>query len=234
MQIRIVQEQNDGRGAVFATGTPLCNSISDAYTMQMYLQQEEMFQTKLNIFDNWVKLFAKPEQSLEVDVDTSKFRIIRRFSKFFNLSELSKMFAKVAVFYAVKDKEYLPVLDKYSEIVIKKNQPLQEYMKSLCDRTDSIRKHIVDRSHDNMLKVSIDGRKAALSLNLVGEEQMHDEFSKVKRCIDEVINVYKEYPGCSQLIFCDYSTPKKEEYNVYNDLRQHLIEEGVPKEEIQL
>ena len=232
LKVHTVQEQNDGRGAVFATGTPLCNSIADTYVLQMYLQTQTMKERHLDIFDNWVKLFVMPEQSLEVDVDTSKFRIVRRFARFFNLPELSKLFGQIAVFYAVKEKDKLPQLDDYSKIVIKNNEPLKSYMKSLCERSELIRKHQVDRKYDNMLKVSTDGRKAALSLTLVGEEQKYDEFSKVKRCVNEVLAVYKEYPGCSQLIFCDYSTPKNGQYDIYHDIKQRLIDEGVGEKEI--
>ena len=130
-KIRSVQINNGGRGAVLATGTPLCNSISDAYAMQMYLQPEEMAKSKLDVFDNWVRTFAKPEQVCEVDVDTSKFRFVRRFSKFFNLPELSKMFSEVAIFHAVKTADGIPDFDEYTDVVIKRSAQLKEYMEYL-------------------------------------------------------------------------------------------------------
>ena len=102
-KVRYVQRTNGGRGVVLATGTPLCNSISDAYAMQLYLQYDELEKSHLDVFDNWVKTFALPEQLCEIDVDTSKFRFVRRFSKFFNLPELSRMFSQIAIFHAMDD-----------------------------------------------------------------------------------------------------------------------------------
>lgn len=231
-KIRCVQMANGGRGAVLATGTPLCNSISDTYAMQMYLQPEEMAKTKLDVFDNWVKTFARPEQICEIDVDTSRFRFVRRFSKFFNLPELSRMFSQIAVFHAMSNVDGLPNLSEYSDVVVPKSKPLDKYMKELTKRTDAIRLGEVSRFEDNMLKVSTDGRKAALSLNLVGLEQKYDKYSKVYNCVKRVMQVYNEYEGCSQLIFCDYSTPKVEDFNVYSELKSRLIENGIPAKEI--
>ena len=230
-KIKCVQDNNGGRGAVLATGTPLCNSISDAYAMQLYLQPEEMQKRELDQFDNWVKTFAMPEQLCEIDVDTSKFRMVRRFAKFFNLPELSKMFSQVAIFHAVEPKD-LPDFKGYDDIIIKKNPPLTDYMKSLSERADLIRDKAVEKYVDNMLKVSTDGRKAALDLNLVGCEQAYDEFSKVYRCARQVFAVYKTDAACSQLIFCDYSTPKNDTFDVYNKLKELLISFGVKEKEI--
>ncbi len=231
-KVKCVQEQNNGRGVIFATGTPLCNSISDVYTMQMYLQPNDLKRVGLDVFDSWVKTFAEPNQVLEIDVDTSKYRMRRKFVKFFNLPELSKMFGKIAAFYAENVTEGLPVFNEYSDVKIKRNDELKEYMKALCDRTDRIRRKEINPSTDNMLKVSTDGRKAALSLNLVGKEQKYDSCSKLKNCVDNVMKIYRKYDGCSQLVFCDYSTPKAKKYNIYADLKQRLIESGVPAKEI--
>ncbi len=230
-KVLCVQEQNGGRGAVFATGTPLCNSISDAYAMQMYLQRDKMHELKLDIFDNWVKTFAAPEVICEIDVDTSKFRMIRRFAKFFNLRELSKMFSSIAFFHAVEPKG-LPTFNGYTDVVIKKNKPLKDYMLSLCERTELIRAKIVDRSYDNMLKVSTDGRKAALDLTLVGKKQSYNQTSKVFKCAENVFQIYNKYPNTSQLIFCDYSTPKSLDFDVYNKIKKLLIAKGIDEKEI--
>lgn len=231
-KIRCVQQNNGGRGAVFATGTPLCNSISDAYAMQMYLQPEVMAETKLDVFDNWVRTFASPEQVCEVDVDTSKFRFVRRFSKFFNLPELSRMFSDVAIFHAVDNDNGIPDFEEYTDVVIKKSKALGQYMKTLCERTEAIRAKEVDRSVDNMLKVSTDGRKAALSLELVGKKQKYDKTSKIFRCVENVIKIYKESETYTQLIFCDYSTPKGEDFSVYKELKMSLCKKGIPEKEI--
>lgn len=234
-KVRCVQQQNGGRGVVFATGTPLCNSISDAYAMQLYLQPEMMHKTNLDIFDNWVKTFAEPQQVCEIDVDTSRFRYVHRFAKFFNLPELSKMFTQVAVFHAMDSVQGLPTLRQYSDVTVKRSAQLAEYMESLCDRTKEIRSGKIDRTYDNMLKVSTDGRKAALSLRLVGQEQGYDENSKIYNCVENVAKIYREIPGCSQIVFCDISTPegkKAKEYNIYEDVKRHLMEKGIPKQEI--
>lgn len=231
-KIRSVQINNGGRGAVLATGTPLCNSISDAYAMQMYLQPEEMAKSKLDVFDNWVRTFAKPEQVCEVDVDTSKFRFVRRFSKFFNLSELSKMFSEVVIFHAVKTADGIPDFDKYTDVVIKRSAQLKEYMESLCKRTEAIRAKEVVKYQDNMLKVSIDGRKAALSLELVGKKQKYDKCSKIFNCVENVVEIYNNDKDYTQLIFCDYSTPKGEDFSVYKELKMRLCKKGIPEKEI--
>ena len=138
-KVRCVQEQNQGRGVVFATGTPLCNSISDAYAMQMYLQYDKMKETHLDRFDNWVKSFAKPERICEIDVDTSKYRFVLRFARFFNLPELSRMFSQIAAFHAVDNKEGVPRLERYSDVILPRNAALQSYMDQLCRRSEEIR-----------------------------------------------------------------------------------------------
>ncbi len=231
-KIRWVQQNNDGRGVVFATGTPLCNSIADAYVMQMYLQYDELQKSHLDVFDNWVKTFALPEQLCEIDVDTSKYRFVRRFVKFFNLPELSRMFSQVAIFHAVNNKESLPEFEGYTDVVIKKYDELTDYMSGLCKRTERIRTGEVDRKHDNMLKVSTDGRKAALDLKLVGKEQPYNQSSKVYNCVKNAIELYEKHPSTTQLIFCDYSTPKGADFSVYKELKEKLVGEGIPAKEI--
>ena len=231
-KIRCVQERNNGRGAVLATGTPLCNSISDAYTMQMYLQYDELCKYHLERFDNWVKTFAQPEQVCEIDITTANYRFVRRFSKFFNLCELSKMFSDIAAFYSMDSEEGMPENVEYTDIAIKKSEELGGYMDEICKRTEDIRSHTVSIRDDNMLKVSTDGRKAALDLTLVGKTQPYDEYSKIVNCVENTVSVYNRYPGCSQLIFCDYSTPKPTEFNVYKKLKELLIKSGVDKDEI--
>lgn len=230
-KVRCVQDADSGRGAVFATGTPLCNSIADTFVMQTYLQNEELKKHNLDKFDNWVKTFAKPEQVCEIDVDTSKFRFVTRFARFFNLPELSRMFSDVAVFYAVDEKD-LPELEGYTDTIIERNKPLEKYMKSLCERTELIRAKEVDKKVDNMLKVSTDGRKAALDLRLVGKNQSYDSYSKIFRCVENVIDIYNKHDGCTQIIFCDYSTPKTEKFDVYNEVKAQLIKSGIPEKEI--
>lgn len=230
-KVRYVQESNGGRGVVFATGTPLCNSVSDVYAIQCYLQYDELKRLGIERFDNWVKTFARPEFVCEIDVDTSGFRTVERFREFVNLPELSKMFGQITVYHSL-DKESLPHLSAYSDVVIPKSPELDQYMKNLYLRTEKIRSGDVDRKKDNMLRVSGDGRKAALSLKLVGKEEKHDEYSKLNHCASRVIDLYRKYPGCSQLVFCDYSVPKSEGFSVYKDIAEQLKREGIPASEI--
>ena len=230
-KVRYVQDSVDGRGVVFATGTPLCNSLADAYVMQTYLQNDELMEMHLDVFDNWIKTFARPERVAEVDVDTKHYRYVTRFAKFFNLPELSRMFSDVAVFHAMGKEDGIPDAEEYKDQVIKKNADLTDYMLTLAERTENIRSGEVDRKADNMLKVSTDGRKAALDLRLVEREQPYAT-SKVSECIANVRMIYDQYDGCSQLVFCDYSTPKKDEFNVYTAIKQGLIEWGIPEKEI--
>ena len=199
--------------------------------MQFYLQYEELKRFNLDNFDNWVKTFARPERVAEVDVDTSHYRFVTRFAVFFNLPELSRMFSDIAIFHAMDEKDGIPVLNDYQDHVIKKNDALTEYMLSLSKRTEKIRSGEVDRSYDNMLKVSTDGRKAALDLRLVQREQP-PETSKVNVCIRNVRDIYDKFNDCAQLVFCDYSTPKKDEFNVYREIKEGLMESGIPDKQI--
>ena len=230
-KVRCVQNSDEGRGVVFATGTPLCNSLADAYVMQYYLQYKDLSETHLDTFDNWVKTFARPERVAEVDVDTRHYRFVQRFAKFYNLPELSRMFSDLAVFHAMGKEDGVPESEEYTDQVIRQNATLTDYMKTLSKRTEQIRSGMIDRKMDNMLKVSTDGRKAALDLRLVDREQP-EEFSKVRECIRNVRKIYDEHDGCSQLVFCDYSTPKKEQFNVYEAVKKGLMEEGISAKEI--
>lgn len=141
------------------------------------------------------------------------------------------MFSSIAFFHAVEPKG-LPTFNGYTDVVIKKNKPLKDYMLSLCERTELIRAKIVDRAYDNMLKVSTDGRKAALDLTLVGKKQSYNQTSKVYKCAENVFRIYNKYPNTSQLIFCDYSTPKSFNFDVYNKIKELLIAKGIDEKEI--
>lgn len=230
-KVRAVQKSKKGYGAVLATATPLSNSLADAFVMQQYVQPSQLKATQLHTFDNWVKTFAKPEMVCEIDVDTSRFRYVKRLARFFNIPELSKMFSSTAAFYAMNEED-LPELQGYTNILIDRGSGLAKYMQQLCTRTERIREHLVPRTVDNMLKVSTEGRLAALDLRLVGKEQPYNEHSKIHACVESVMNIYNKYEGSTQIVFCDYSTPKADEFNVYDDLKKHLMAAGVPREEI--
>ncbi len=231
LKVRCVQEMNGGRGAVLATGTPLCNSISDTYNMQVYLQSSTLEKMNLIQFDNWVKTFARLEKVCEIDVDTSAFRMVSRFSKFVNLPELSRLFAEVAVFHAANGKD-LPEKRIYCDEVVEKGKELSLYMQGLYERTEKIRAKQVMKEKDNMLKITTDGRKAALSTTLVGIPQPYDKHSKIYACVNKVYELYYKYPSGCQIIFCDISTPLNKVFNLYTELKVRLKEKGVPGREI--
>lgn len=231
-KVRCVQEYSDGRGAVLATATPLSNSLADAFVMQQYVQPEQLQKTSLHTFDNWVKSFARPEYVCEIDVDTSRFRYVKRLARFYNIPELSRMFSSSTSFYAMDESDGLPDLAGYTNVLIDRGEGLKDFMDELVRRTERIRNHEVPREVDNMLKVSTEGRLAALDLRLVGGEQPYDEHSKIHACVEQVLSIYNGYEGCTQIVFCDYSTPKADAFNVYDDLRKHLVASGVPDKEI--
>ncbi len=231
-RVRYIQKSPEGRGVVFATGTPLSNSITDAYSMQMYLQYEKIKNMNLDVFDNWAKSFAQPERVCEIDVDVSKYRFVYRFSKFYNIPELARMFADISIFHAMDKEDGLPTMESYDDIMVNCSKSFKDYMLSLCERTDKIRYEDNDPRKDNMLKVTTDGRKAALDLRLVGAAQNYDGTSKLFHCVENVLLLYSRYKKCSQIIFCDYSTPKKREFNVYDELKKLFVSKGVPEKEI--
>ena len=228
--------QGVGGKVIFATGTPLSNSLADAFTMQVYLQYDELVKINLNIFSNWLKTFAKMEFVFEIDSTGVGFCLSKRIFRFVNLPELSKMFSKITIFHFA-EKQFLPEEINRLTFSINGSEKFAEYMKSICVRVDQIKKqqmfgNSLYRKIDNMLKICTDGRKAALDLKLVGQEQEYNTTSKIWVCVNSVIKIYKDFPNCSQIIFCDYSTPKAEKYNVYLELKERLIAEGVKAEEI--
>lgn len=232
-KVKCVQKQNDGRGAVFATGTPITNSISDIFVMQTYLQSGLLAQTGLLSFDAWVGNFAEKVSAFEVDVDTNKFRMAERFCKFHNLTELTSMLAMFSDFYQNTEREDLPEFDGYTDSVVPKTPELRAYLKLISSRADKVRAHKVKRTEDNMLKITTDGRKAALDVRLVNDKANFSLKSKVYVCSD---NVYKIYVNSAetngtQLVFCDSSTPKAG-LNMYDELKRLLVDRGIPEEEI--
>ncbi|WP_251198435.1 SNF2-related protein [Anaerotardibacter muris] len=232
-KVRFVQRQNGGGGVVFATGTPISNSITDAFIMQKYLQNGELAMVDLQSFDDWVRMFAEPSTEFEIDVDTSSFRMVTRLSKFHNLPELTTLMSSIADFYLVDDLAGVPSEVDREDIVVEKSEEFERYLQSISKRTDAIRCNAVQRTQDNMLKVTTDGRMAALDIRLVEPSVSADGKLKVLACAESVADIYfaTEEDRSTQLIFCDVSTPKKE-FNVYCELRSLLVQLGVREEEI--
>ena len=232
-KVRLVQKQNNGGGVVMATGTPITNSITDAFVMQKYLQSGELGMLDLQSFDSWVGMFAERVTEFEIDVDTSSYRLATRFAKFHNLPELTALLSSIADFHQVDSSIGIPNFDGYKDALISKTSEFAAYLDDISARAELVRKGIVSRSDDNMLKITTDGRKAALDMRLVEPNTSFTYQSKVARCAENVFDIYCETQSdkSTQLIFCDSSTPKSG-FNVYDEVKRLLIGMGVPSEEI--
>ena len=232
-KVRIVQNQNMGKGVVMATGTPITNSITDAYIMQKYLQYGQLKLLDLQNFDSWVANFAEPTTNFEIDVDTSSYRMATRFSEFHNVPELTNILANIADFHKMDNVEGIPEHEGYKDILVRKTKDFSEYLKEISERADNVRNGIVKRTKDNMLLITTDGRKAALDLRLVDLNYGFTVASKVFQCAEKVSDIYDRTQGdrSAQLVFCDTSTPKNG-FNIYTELRSLLVKMGVDNSEI--
>lgn len=232
-KVHLVQKKNDGKGVVFATGTPITNSVTDAYIMQKYLQSGELALLDLQSFDGWIGMFAEKSTEFEIDVDTSTYRLATRFSRFHNLPELTALLASFADFHSVDASAGIPSFDGYSDALISKTPAFADYLDEISHRADAVRNRLVGRGDDNMLKITTDGRKAALDMRLVDPAAQFTYQSKVARCAENVADIYfrtaKE--RSAQIIFCDTSTPKAG-FNIYDELKDRLGDLGVPREKI--
>ena len=234
-KVHMVQKKNDGAGVVFATGTPITNSITDAFIMQMYLQSGELAMLDLQNFDSWIGMFAERSTEFEIDVDTSSYRLATRFSKFHNLPELTSLLSSIADFHQVDTLAGIPQIDGYTDALISKTNDFADYLKDISQRAENVRKGYVSRKNDNMLKITNDGRKLALDQRLVNELLPDNPESKIAVCAEKSYEIWKDTAAqkSAQLIFCDLSTPKGDgSFNVYDDLKQKLMEKGVPEKEI--
>ncbi|MBP3308041.1 MAG: DEAD/DEAH box helicase family protein [Clostridia bacterium] len=233
-KVHCVQRSNGGRGVIFATGTPITNSVSDVFTMQRYLQHGELELLELGAFDSWVGMFAEKQTEFEIDVDTSSFRMATRLSRFNNLPELTAIFASVTDFHKVDKTNEIPEFSGYTDVLVPKTADFAMYLEDISKRADMVRRHQVPRKQDNLLLITTDGRKAALDIRLVRPSVCFSTSSKVYKCAERVADVYfrTESERCAQLIFCDTSTPKAG-FNVYDELRSLLVIMGVKNEEIE-
>lgn len=232
-KVRLIQKQNGGGGVVMATGTPITNSVTDAYIMQKYLQNGELAMLDLQSFDSWIGMFAEKVTEFEIDVDTSSYRLATRFAKFHNLPELTTLLASIADFHQVNIADGIPETDGYSDALIGKTREFADYLKTISTRADDVRHGRVPRTQDNMLKITTDGRQAALDLRLVDPASRFTYQSKIARCAENVWDIYQKTSAqkSTQLIFCDSSTPKKG-FNMYDELYALLFSMGIPVEEI--
>ena len=232
-KVHLIQRKNNGNGVVMATGTPITNSITDAFAMQTYLQSGELGLLDLQSFDSWIGMFAERVTEFEIDVDTSSYRLATRFSKFHNLPELTSLLSSIADFHSVDDAAGIPSHDGYKDALIGKTQDFSDYLKQISDRAEQVRHGRVSRKDDNMLKITTDGRKAALDMRLVDTRSAFTYQSKVARCAENIAEIYvKTFPDKSaQLVFCDSSTPKKG-FNLYTELKERLMLYNIPEDQI--
>src|SRR5574344_2153170 len=235
MKCRYLDEITGGKGVIFATGTPISNSMVELYTMQRYLQYHTLELNKLQHFDAWASTFGETVTAIELAPEGTGYRAKTRFAKFYNLPELMNMFKEVADI-KTSDMLNLPVPKaNYTNIVIKPSEIQEEMVKDLANRAERVRNKMVDSSIDNMLKITNDGRKLALDQRLINEMLPDFEESKVATCANNVYNIWEKNTDkkSAQLVFCDLSTPKADgTFNVYSDLKNKLIENGITEQEI--
>lgn len=234
LKCRYLDEITGGKGVVFATGTPISNSMTEMYTMQRYLQYSTLVKHNLHHFDCWASTFGETSTSIELAPEGSGYRMKTRFSKFFNLPELINMFKEVADIKTA-DMLNLPVPNAhYQNVAVKPSDIQKELVESLGERALKIRDGTVDPHEDNMLKITNDGRKLALDQRLINELLPENKNSKVNACIKNILKIYHETveEKSTQLVFCDMSTPRNDVFNVYDEIRNKLLEEGIPESEI--
>ena len=235
MKCRYLDELTGGRGIVFATGTPISNSMTEMYTMQRYLQYETLRSKGLTHFDAWASTFGETITSIELAPEGTGYRAKTRFARFYNLPELIAMFKQVADIQTA-DMLNLPVPTvNYHNVVMKPSEHQRDMVASLAERAERVRNGMVEPTVDNMLKITNDGRKLALDQRLVNGMLPDNEESKVNACMDNIYRVWEagEAKKLTQLVFCDLSTPHNDgTFNVYDDLKAKLMERGIPAEEI--
>ena len=233
---RYLDEITGGRGVVFATGTPVSNSMTELYTVMRYLQYSSLQQKKLTHFDCWASTFGETTTAIELAPEGTGYRARTRFAKFFNLPELMSMFKEVADI-KTSDQLHLPVpVAKFETVVAKPSEIQKEMVQELSKRAADIHSGIVDASVDNMLCVTNDGRKIGLDVRLMNPMLPDDPNSKLNVCVQNVLKIWEEGKDqkLTQLLFCDLSTPKNDgNFNVYDDIRKKLVAAGVPENEIE-
>lgn len=235
MKCRYMDEMTNGKGIVFATGTPVSNSMTELYTMQRYLQYENLKKNHLEHFDSWASTFGETQSAFELSPEGTGYRVKTRFSKFYNLPELMSMFKEVADIQTA-DMLNLPTPEAHYEVIkTLPSEEQKEILKSLSERADDVRNRAVEPDEDNMLKITNDGKKLALDQRLINPLLPDNPDSKVNVCVKNVFAIWDKTKDdrSTQLLFSDMSTPKGDgEFNIYDDIREKLVAMGIPKEEI--
>jgi N12 class adenine-specific DNA methylase len=237
LKVRHIQSQNDGGGVVFATGTPIANSMAEMFTMQRYLQPDDLQKHKLHHFDGWAATFGEPVTAMELAPDGAGYRLNTRFARFINVPELMQLFRQTA---DVQTAQMLnlarPKLEGEKPAIrsAPATPPLKKFVQSLVERAHKLKTERVDPSEDNMLKITSEGRKAALDLRLMLPSAKDDPQSKVNLAVENIYRIWEATKDdrLTQLVFCDLSTPKDNGFSVYDDMAEKLVKLGVPQTEI--
>ncbi len=232
-KIHFIQKTNGGKGVVLSTGTPITNSMTDIFVWQKMLQSGELAVTGLSNFDSWAAEFCEKTTEFEIDVDVTNYRLVTRYSRFTNLPELTSLFSSVAEFYTPEESEGLPIFNGYTDVVVPQTDRFRKFLEEISRRCDEIRNGNVSPDEDNMLKITHEGTAAAADIRLVYPDAPFSEHSKVAYCSDKVYGMYVKTADkkCTQLVFCDISTPK-DGFNLYDELKRLLIMKGIPADEI--
>ncbi|MGN0500232.1 MAG: LPD25 domain-containing protein, partial [Ruminococcus sp.] len=235
MKCRYLDELTEGKGVIFATGTPISNSMTELYTMQRYLQYNKLLEQGLNNFDAWASTYGETVTALELSPEGNGYRAKTRFAKFFNLPELMSSFREIA---DIKTADVLnldvPKAERHN-VLTKPSEQQKQILEGLADRAEKVRSNKVDPSTDNMLKITNDGRKLALDQRLINPMLPDDENSKLNACADNIFSLWDKTKAdrLAQMVFCDISTPNGSgDFNVYDDLKDKLIKKGIPENEI--
>ena len=235
MKCRYMDEITGGRGVIFATGTPVSNSMTELYTVMRYLQYDKLRQKQLAHFDSWASTFGETTTAIELAPEGTGYRARTRFAKFFNLPELMNMFKEVADI-KTSDQLNLPVPEaKFETVVVQPSEFQKDMVAELSERAAAVHSGMVDPSDDNMLKITTDGRKIGLDQRLMNPLLPDDPNSKLNGCVENILRIWQEGRSeqLTQLVFCDFSTPKNDgTFNVYDDIRTKLLAAGVPSEEV--
>ena len=235
MKCRYMDEMTVGKGVVFATGTPISNSMTELYTMQRYLQYDDLKARGLEHFDAWASTFGETENTFELSPEGTGYRQKTRFSKFYNLPELMSMFKEVADI-KTSDMLNLPVPEANFEVIkTKPTEEQKEILEAISERADAVRNNQVEPTEDNMLKITNDGKKLVLDQRLINPLLPDDPNSKVNVCVKNIFSIWDKTKenSSTQLVFSDMSTPKGDgEFNIYDDIRDKLVNMGIPKDEI--
>ena len=235
LKCRYLDEQTDGKGVVFATGTPVSNSMTELYTMQRYLQHDTLRRNSLSHFDCWASTFGETVTAIELAPEGTGYRARTRFAKFFNLPELMNMFKETADI-KTSDQLDLPIPTAiFHNEVAQPSEHQKEMVQELSERAKEVHSGVIDPSVDNMLKITSDGRKLGLDQRIINPLLPDDPTSKVNMCVDNISRIYRDGQAdkLTQLVFCDISTPKNDgTFNIYDDIRSKLMAHGIPKEEI--